>query len=185
LLASTAEGADEHCGRGARELCTAYSKLLADSGFSQSIQQTLQTLSSPGFEATALRNHVNAAIALLVQAGVDGAQAVDALNSIQNRLTSGVTLPSIREPLPFFQLLRDAKNTACELSDRLQRQRRRRLVLAAVGLALVGLSGGALGVLAAPVGAALVPGVVGGGGAMAGALGVFIFEENARQATKT
>jgi hypothetical protein len=187
-------GGRQALARAARELCTAYSNLLTDSGFAQSIQRTLQRASSPGFEATTLRSHVNTAIALLVAAGVDGEQAVAALRSIQNppptpsiagqtddARPSVVTLP---EPEKFFELLRDAKDTACELS-RLHGERasgrRRRLGFAAVGLALVGLS---VAPVAVPVVAATGVAAAGVAGVchILGAVGALIFVHNVNEA---
>jgi hypothetical protein len=169
---------------GARELCTAYSNLLADSGFAESVRKTLPTASSPGVQVSELRSHVNTAIALLVEAGVDGEQAVDALRSIQGLLNPPtppvagqvVTLPA---PQEFFELLRDAKDTACELSrlhgERTSR-RRRWLVIALVGGVLLGLP-------AAPVAASVLAAVGGAAvGTIVQALGAAIVVEGVKKA---
>jgi hypothetical protein len=157
----------------------------------------------PGFTptTTAFQSHVNTAIALLVAAGVDGEQAVAALRSIQGLLNPPPTTPGAGEavatqpslvklpqpwdqPPGFFELLRDAKDAACELS-RLHGERTagrgRRLTFAAVGLVLLGVATapvavpivGATGVAAAAVAA---------GGHILGAFGALIFVHNAHEA---
>jgi hypothetical protein len=170
--------------RAARELCTAYSNLLTDAGFAQAIRQTLPSSPAPG--ATALRSHVNTAIALLVEAGVDGALAVDALHSIDDLLTSG-PVPSISQG-EFFKLLRNAKDAACELSGGVHGERTRRilrgLAVAGVGLVLVVLpvtavAAPVLAAATAAVGPAAIPVVI----TSLQAIGAAIFVEGGKVAT--
>jgi hypothetical protein len=174
----------------ASDLCTTYWKLLLDPEFRQFIQQALP--SSPlEFEEDALRRNITEAIALLVEAGVEGEHAVAALRSVLEPPRPRppgfwpLSFPSIINPQEFFFRLRDAKDATCELSDLLRseaaaeetRRKLRRAGFAAVGLALVGLTGGALAFLAGP---AVAAGAVaaGGGGAILTAIGTTVFDHN-------
>jgi hypothetical protein len=172
--------------QGARDLCTIYTDLLINTDFRRVIEQQLQTIPSQGFplQPPELRLHIGEAIKLLVEAGVNGELAVDALRSVEELLTSaGVTLPPNTQPEAFFGRLRDAKVHTCELSELLQTEaasetrgrRLRGLAYAGVGLALVGATGGGLALVAAPV---LGSVAAGGGTAILAAIGAIIFDRN-------
>ena len=170
----------------ASDLCTTYWKLLLDPEFRQFIQQALPS-SRLEFEGDALRRNISEAIALLVEAGVEGEHAVAALRSVLEPPPDFRRLffPSILNPQEFFFRLQEAKDATCELSDRLRSEaaaeethrKLRRAGFAAAGLALVGLTGGALALLAGP---AVAAGVVaaGGGGAILTAIGTTVFDHN-------
>jgi hypothetical protein len=172
----------------ASNLCTTYWKLLLDPEFRQFIQQALP--SSPlQFEGDAVRRNISEAIALLVEAGVEGEHAVAALRSVLEPpgppSLPPLFFPSISNPEEFFLRLQEAKDATCELSDRLRseaaaeetRRKLRRAGFAAAGLALIGLTGGALAVLAGPVVAAGAV-AAGGGGTILTAIGTTVFDHN-------
>jgi len=174
----------------ASELCTTYWKLLLDSGFRQDVERALRV--SPEEQTaidrlkqnqTELRCHIDEAIAFLVEAGLDGKFALDAVRSVESVITEWGPIPI--EPRVFFELLRDAMEAVCELSDRLHAQttaeesrfKLRRAGYAGAGLALVGLTGSALAVVAGPAvaaGAVAVAGI----GAIANAIGSTMFQHN-------
>jgi hypothetical protein len=170
--------------------------LLLDPEFRRYIEERLsppqpdqEVPSSVRFVGAQIDHHISVAIALLVEGGVRGELAADALRSVANELT-----PSpgpFREPNQFFQRLRDAEDAACDLADSLRaeaaaedaRIRLRRLGFAAAGLALVGLTGSALALVAAPA-VAFGVAAVGGGGAIVNAIGMTMFDHNVGRARR-
>jgi hypothetical protein len=75
----------------ASELCTTYWKLLLDSGFRQDIERAMRVspeeqsvINSLKQNQTQLRCHLDEAIAFLVQAGLDGKFALDAVRSVES-----------------------------------------------------------------------------------------------------
>jgi hypothetical protein len=118
-----------------------------------------------------------------VEAGLDGRFALDVVRSVESVITQNGTTPI--EPRAFFGQLRDAMEAVCELSDRLRtettaaesRFKLRKAGYAGAGLALVGLTGSALAVVAGPVvaaGAVAAAGI----GAVANAIGSTMFQHN-------
>jgi hypothetical protein len=176
----------------ARELCRTYRKLLLDPEFKRYFDSVISNFPASGSfrqHQDELRCHVSEAIALLVEAGVDGRQALDAVRSVETVLANpnGITLLGKKE---FYNRLGDAKEVMCNLSDRLwedvgsenNRFKLRRATLAGVGLVLTGLTGAALAVVAAPAavaGAVVAGAAVAGAGAISNAIGSTIFQHNA------
>jgi hypothetical protein len=174
----------------ASELCATYWKLLLDSGFRQDIERAMRVspeeqpaINSLKQNQTQLRCHIDEAIAFLVEAGLDGKFALDAVRSVESAITQNGTMPI--EPRAFFGQLRDAMEAVCELSDRLRaettaaesRFKLRQAGYAGAGLALLGLTGSALAVVAGPAvvaGAVAVAGI----GAVANAIGSTMFQHN-------
>jgi hypothetical protein len=175
----------------ASELCTTYWKLLLDSGFRQDIERAAGPVSPPDQVAinslkqdqTQLRCHIDEAIALLVEAGLDGKFALDAVRSVQSVISQNGTIPI--EPRAFFVQLRDAMEAVCALTDRLRtetttaesRFKLRKAAYAGAGLVIVGLTGSALAIVTGPVvaaGAVAAAGI----GAVANAIGSTMFQHN-------
>ena len=173
----------------ASELCKTYWQLLLDPEFKQYVEKAIAE-SSAGLArlttfvtVTELRCHISEAVALLVEAGVDGTQAIEAVRSVEELVSSG-TLEGI-EPRAFFARLRDAKDAMCELRDRLRveaaaeesRWKLRRAGLAGAGLALVGLVGCTLAVVAAPA-VGVSAAAAAAGSSILTAIGTTVFDHN-------
>jgi hypothetical protein len=183
----------------ASNLCTTYWTLLLDPEFRRFIEQTLsssdseqQTPASARFERTALHQHIDIAIALLVMGGVKGEHAADALRSVEMELERiDVRELAARGPHHFFSLLVDAKDATCDVADCLRteaaveesRIRLRRLGFAAVGLTLLGLTASGLALVASPA-IAMSAVAAGGGGAILNAIGTTIFTHNVERAKR-
>jgi hypothetical protein len=118
-----------------------------------------------------LRSHVNEAILVLMEAGVDGEFALEAVREVEQALGEFEFSLHKINPEEFFWRLRNAKVTVCKLADDLAAQfeaeRRsfqlRRLALAGAGLVLVGAAASGLGVIFGPAAAAAGAGAIGVG----------------------
>jgi hypothetical protein len=164
----------------AADLCLRYRELLTDSLFCRDMPEAAglppaqRHLVAGGADAPhVLRCNLDHALALLVEAGVEGEHALEAVRSVEAALRDPQWEPPDAEQL--FVRLRDARDAACALRASLAQRaeaaegvfRLRRMGLAGVGLVLAGVSAAAL----APVAAA---------GAVAGAIGTTIFQHNTR-----
>jgi hypothetical protein len=178
----------------ASELCTTYWKLLLDPEFKRHIEESVE-MTARGIrdlqrnpDLNELRCHANQAVALLVEAGLDGKFALDEVRSVQDALSelvgafrggkSKAVWTPVVETAAFFRLLRDAQEAVCDLSGQLRteaisRESRFKLwkaELATAGLGLVGTPAAVIGEPALAVGA--------GVGAMMNVIGSTMFQHN-------
>ncbi|WP_354211904.1 MULTISPECIES: hypothetical protein [unclassified Bradyrhizobium] len=129
------------------------------------------------------RCHVNEAIALLAEAGVDGEFAVEALRKLEEEMRGpGAQLETVNA-VNFFKRLHAVKKNVCALKSTLISKAEAeagahsfcRIALAGVGLALTGLVGGGLVLVAAPVAGPVAVGTA-AGAAVLSAIGTTIFQ---------
>jgi hypothetical protein len=169
-------------------LCNHYWDLLLDPGFRSDIEQSQRQQSKhlaviTGAVTNEFRCHVNEAISLLAEAGVDGELAVEALRVLENEMgRPGAQLETVNTE-NFFKQLRVVKKTVCALKATVVSKAEaeasthslRRMTLAGIGLTLTGLVGGGLALAAAPAAGAIAIGTA-ASAAVLSAIGNTIFQ---------
>jgi hypothetical protein len=165
-------------------LCDHYSSLMLDTGFRRDIEhsQNQQSLHSTAITSAVNQEfhcHINEAIALLAEAGVDGELAVEALRAFEEEMRlPGAQLGTMNTE-DFFKRLHAVKKAVCALKSTLVSKAEaeafehsfRRITLAGVGLALVGLVGSGLVLISGPVTAPVAAGT-----AVLSAIGATLFQ---------
>jgi hypothetical protein len=146
-------------------------------------QQSEHLTTITGAVSKEFRCHVNEAISLLAEAGVDGELAVEALRVLEDEMRRpGAQLEMVNTE-NFFRQLREVKKTVCALKATVvskaaaeaSAQSLRRVTLAGIGLTLAGLVGGGLALAAAPAAGAIAIGTA-ASGAILSAIGTTIFQ---------
>jgi hypothetical protein len=176
-----------HLANVADEFCLRYRALLLDRSFRDDLEEAVRLALPPGVGAgvkgrlgkevdAQIRAHLAQALRLLLEAGVKGEVAMEAIGAAEEALERESWHLVQLTAQETFEKIRQARKHVCSLAWDLAAQAaaaERSSRIKGAGIGLVGLA--AVGIAVAPI--ATVPVVIAGGAAVVTAIGGYIFRE--------